>query len=178
MRVFLVGEHNPYGSDPRFALYPSPRYSAAGRLAAVLGYTPEEYLRTFGQRRNLLTELPWSAPRARDAARRVLGETLQGDRLFLLGTKVAAAFGLRLQTDNLVSSVLPVIRMTSERVEDALQEHEVQCLVLPHPSGRSCAWNDAAMGPRVRSAVADLLGVKSYPGGIAPLPTVAAGAEA
>lgn len=27
-RIVLVGELNPYGADPQFALYPTPRHAA------------------------------------------------------------------------------------------------------------------------------------------------------
>lgn len=150
MRTFLIGEHNPYQDGQseadrrKFALYPAPDRSAGARLCRVLGLPRAEYLRRF-ERRNLLAALPWSAPAARAAARRILdGDVALGDGLILLGAKVAAAFlvdfkigpePFRPQTISIVSS------------------RTIDCLVLPHPSGRSHLWNDPSMQERVRLAV-------------------------
>jgi len=138
-RVFLVGEHNPYGSDPKFALYPLPPRATGGRLAAVLGMQSGAYLHAF-ERRNLLTAVKWSAPLAREAANRVRAELRDGDALVLLGARVSAAFGY------------PFAPLAEHRglVHGAVG-YEV--LVIPHPSGLSRAWNDPAMGSRVRAAV-------------------------
>lgn len=138
-RVFLIGEHNPYGSDPRFALYPEPTHSAGGRLCRLLGMQSGAYLHAF-ERRNLLTLARWSVPAAREAANRVRAELREGDALVLLGARVSSAFGY------------PFAPLAEHRglVHGAVG-YEV--LVIPHPSGLSRAWNDPAMGPRVRAAV-------------------------
>lgn len=148
-RTWLIGEHNPYQARDapeeelnHFALYPAPDASAGARLCRVLGLPPAEYLRRF-ERRNLLRELPWSAPRARAAADAVLAEMPERDRLVLLGRRVADAFGAPFDVDP--RAALPVERWRGHLV-----------LVLPHPSGRSHLWNDRALPERVRAALAAL----------------------
>jgi hypothetical protein len=159
-RVFLVGEHNPYqdGQDEatrkKFALYPAPDRSSGARLCRVLGLGRAEYLRRF-ERRNLLAALPWSAPLAREAAHRVLGELEDSDSIILLGAKVAAAFDVPFAVG---PAELPTryIHFVRGGVVYAWS-----CIVLPHPSGLSRSWNDPTMPERVRSAVGALCGATS-----------------
>lgn len=139
-RTWLVGENNPYSADPRHALYPYPPGCAGARLCAILGMSRRDYLAAF-ERRNLLAQAKWSVPAARTAANALVDELRDGDRLVLLGAKVAAAFGFRFEL---------------------VVEHRValpgsvnyRALVLPHPSGLSRAWNEPGTVARVREAVA------------------------
>lgn len=136
--VLLVGEHNPYGPDDAFALYPEPEHSAGGRLCRlVLGMEPREYLRSF-DRANLLHAARWSAPRAREEARRILATGRR--RLVLLGARVAAAFGLE-----------------SAQFQ---RRHAggVVLVAIPHPSGRCRAWNVPGAFALARSLVKELSG--------------------
>lgn len=136
VRPWLVGESNPYGSDPRYALYPDPPGCAGWRLChKVFGLTPKRYIGAF-ERRNLLEGGRWSVPRAREAAMRIAQESSDAP-LVLLGARVAAAFDLPFRPfwvamDGLVA-------------------------VLPHPSGLSRAWNDPAAPARARTTVESLL---------------------
>lgn len=144
-QVWLVGEQNPYGSDPTYALYPLPERSAGGRLCAVLQMQRTEYLRTF-ERANLLDLPRWSAPAARASAALLVGRLGAGDRLVLLGAKVSAAFGLTFR------SALWTLR---ERPVSATAVHEV--CVLPHPSGMSREWNAPHAATWARICVAAVL---------------------
>lgn len=145
-RVWLIGEHNPYGADPSYALYPLPPHAAGGRLARVLGMQVTGYLRAF-VRRNLLSVAKWSVPLARAAADQVLLEHPVDDRLVLLGSRVAAAFGCPFREHLCEVRRLPV---------GTLAPQERQVVVVPHPSGLSRAWNDPETAPRVRAAVEEL----------------------
>lgn len=143
-RVWLIGEQNPYGNDPRFALYPRPKRAAGARLCTALGLTAHEYLRRF-ERRNLLGPVKWSAPVARAAAQVLLGEAATAGALLgghvslvLCGAKVSAAFGLPFAPLAQVHALVP---------------DRVQGLVVPHPSGLSRLWNQKGMALRVRAAV-------------------------
>jgi len=135
MRVKLVGEANLYGSDPHFALYPSPEGSSGHRLCvAILGMRRKDYLEAF-DRCNLLGQVrSWDAFMAMFAACRVTG-----DRLVLLGSKVTKAFGL---------------------LYDPFRTHCFgdgrRALVLPHPSGLCRAWNSPDSVLRAREKVAEL----------------------
>lgn len=61
LRPILVGEANPYGGDPRYALYPLPENSAGGRLCRlILKLEVRQYLRSF-DRRNLCATKRWIA---------------------------------------------------------------------------------------------------------------------
>lgn len=128
MRPLLVGEDNPYGRDQRYALYPSPDYSAGGRLCfQIMGLSLKEYIGRF-DRVNLCSE-KWTIREARDKAVEVLKERLDQERIdgpmaifVLLGTKVCNAFGI------------PFNPFT-------IQSYG-RFVILPHPSGRNRLWNN------------------------------------
>lgn len=94
MKPLLIGEANPYGSDPRYAryaLYPYPSHSAGARLCTwILGMETRDYLRAF-ERRNLCL-LEWDAKGAKDEAHSLLTLYGPGSVFILLGKKVAGAF--------------------------------------------------------------------------------------
>lgn len=135
-KVLLVGESNPYGSDPRFALYPAPPGCAGARLCAILGLTDGEYLRTF-DRCNLLVGREWPIAAARRAA-----SDLTAEYRILLGARVAAAHGLTFE---------PFCNV---------QDNGWRGVILPHPSGRSRLWNYWPQAQaRARALVLDLVEV-------------------
>lgn len=114
-RVTLVGEANPYGRDPYFALYPVPDGCSGHRLCClILGMSRSDYLSTF-DRVNLCNR-QWDT---KEAAARAL--TLGGRKCILLGSKVARAFEI------------PFRPFTLFRRDTVL--------VLPHPSGLCRLWN-------------------------------------
>ena len=136
MRPLLVGELNPYGGDPRRALYPLPKNSAGGRLCRkVLGLGPVEYLRRF-DRRNLCVG-SWTNRAARAAASEIAANLKPDSKLVLLGAKVCAAFGWRYEPFDL--------RLVGADL--------VPLVILPHPSGRCRTWNDPDSYHRAREAL-------------------------
>lgn len=139
-RVLLVGEINPYGSDPRFALYPSPVGSAGHRLAAILGMEAREYLRAFARVNLLTTATRWSTPAGRAAAR-----ALTHSRRILLGAKVCAAHGV------------PFVPFTFVDEHSTTDYGTWRGLILPHPSGINRAWNLASNKALARDLVRDFL---------------------
>lgn len=139
MRPVLVGESNPYGKDPAYALYPEPATSAGGRLCReILGLTPSRYISLF-HRRNLLVGDRWSASAAAEAAMDLCVEFMDAP-LILLGSRVCRAFGVAYEPFAVVIS-------------------DPWALCLPHPSGRCRAWNDPVSYQRARDALSAL-----YPG--------------
>ena len=80
-RTWLVGEQNPYGADPNFALYPLPENAAGARLARFLG------LQKFPGRRVLVAPHPsglsreWNDPRAPERLRAALAQLESGEPL-------------------------------------------------------------------------------------------------
>lgn len=133
MRPLLVGEANPYGGDPYYALFPFPENSAGGRLChKVLGLSQREYLSRF-DRANLCATR-WRAREARNSAIRIEVERA-GFVAVLFGAKVARAFGLPFTPFE-----PPVKRLMT-------------FVVLPHPSGRCRAWNEPGAFDRARTAL-------------------------
>lgn len=120
-RVLLVGEANPWGADPEFALYPAPDGTAGERLCRlIMGLPRAEYLRRF-ERANLCPT-KWSAPVARASAAAISARLDGGDLdvAVLLGRKVAEAFGAQ---------------------DFAPFTHVGKLVLLPHPSGLNRVWN-------------------------------------
>ena len=145
----LVGESNPYGADPYFALYPDPRTSAGGRMQRlVLGIKAATYIEL--DRYNLC-EGRWSVPVARQRAGELVGQRPEARIVFvLLGRKVAAAFGL---------GDVPVFRVV-ERAKDStygpVGEAWTRLVLLPHPSGRNRMWQDPTTVTRCREVLGPL----------------------
>lgn len=133
MKALIVGELNPYGADPRHALFPYPENSAGGRLCRkVMQLEMRDYLARY-DRVNLCVE-KWSTPCAKLRADEVKTENAQ--RVYvLLGSKVCAAFGV------------PFIPFSV---------YGGRYVVLPHPSGRCRLWNDYRSYERARNALRGL----------------------
>ena len=141
-RLLVVGEHNPYGSDPEYALYPSPSYSAGGRLPEILGISGSELRAAW--RVNLCPE-GWSAGEAHRRAEMLLGGPW--DRYLLCGSRVRGAFQR--------ASGLP--HDTKSQPTAYRWEHEGKSfLAIPHPSGRSRRWNEVGVREEVAAAFAAL----------------------
>lgn len=121
-RPILIGEANPYGSAPEYALYPYPERSAGGRLCRVImGLDPHDYIRRF-DRRNLCPQ-EWSMRVAREAAEQLMS-TSAGRTIVLLGSKVCSAFDVSFEPNNILNN------LGSSRF-----------VILPHPSGLCRLWN-------------------------------------
>jgi hypothetical protein len=131
VKPLLVGELNPYGADPKHALFPYPERSAGGRLChRILAMHRAEYLRSF-DRVNLCVG-KWSVPAAR---RRAFELRQLRQPTILLGVKVCNAF---------------LVHFRPFEVSGG-------CLVLPHPSGLCRLWNEPGAYERARTAVAAFL---------------------
>jgi hypothetical protein len=128
-RVILVGELNPFGTDPRLALYHLPRRSSGNRLRVILGLSDAEYARI--PKANLC-EGRWRARDAHDRARRLLAdpETLV---YVLLGKRVRDAF-------RAVCGVAGLFADFSTYRDSGNVAYTL--VALPHPSGLCRVWND------------------------------------
>jgi hypothetical protein len=103
----------------------------------MAGFEQAAWLRDV-RRVNLVSEYP--GPRypmdlARANAENMCHSLLRDERLILLGTRVARAFGLR-----------PRDYEWGKPVESPLGP---TCIVLPHPSGRCLVYNDPAVRRRL-----------------------------
>jgi hypothetical protein len=136
MKPLLVGESNPYQTDPeegrRFALYPDPPHSAGGRLCGeILGLTERDYLRMFD--RTNLCGVKWNQREAAEEANRLVEARSAGDLILCCGARVAGAFGF---------VFLP---FTIGQFDSLLASRVAgwpRAAILPHPSGRNRIWND------------------------------------
>lgn len=131
VKITLVGESNPYGADPYYALYPAPDGCAGHRLCTlVLGMHRRAYLDTF-ERVNLC-DGKWSMPSARKRAQELWVKPV---KYILFGSKVARAWEV-----------------------DPWEPFTVidggTTLLLPHPSGLCRLWNEPGAFERARAAVA------------------------
>lgn len=144
MRPLLVGEANPYGGDPYYALYPDPPNCAGDRLCRkVMGLDPDDYLERF-DRVNLCPRR-WSAREARERADAMRIER-KGGTLVLLGARVTRAFGMFF-APFLVERRGPV--WPADGASTAY-------VVLPHPSGLSRAWNAPGAYDRARAVLREV----------------------
>lgn len=141
-RLLVVGEHNSYGGDPEYALYPKPEHSAGGRLPEILGITDVELARAW--RVNLCPE-GWR--RAESLRRAEL--LLEGpwDRYLLCGQRVRGAFQYALGIPADTRSQ-PTVHRWAVAGKDFL--------AIPHPSGRSRRWNEVGVRAEVAAAFAAL----------------------
>ena len=121
MKVLLVGEDNPYGNDPKYALYHLPVNAAGDRLRRHLGLTVGEYRAI--EKVNLCSDR-WRWKEARAKAAEIVGrEDL--DVVVMCGAKVKSAFGREFMPSFTAMSDMEGLTMIS----------------LPHPSGRCRDWN-------------------------------------
>lgn len=144
LKPLLVGELNPYGADPAFALYPLPGYASGGRLQVILDLTLREYLDRF-DRVNLCTGR-WSMGAARQAANEIA--LVCPRTVVLLGRRVASAFGM--------SGLRPFTVVDESRTSVVVHHGFLganRYVLLPHPSGRCRAWNDAGAARLAREVV-------------------------
>lgn len=143
MKPLLVGEDNPYGKDPRYALFPHPKNSAGYRLARLVLAMPSRgaYLERF-DRVNLCPQ-KWSSPVARQSAIAIMNSDY--DRVVVLGRKVAAAFGL--------DESKPFSIEKTRSISSTGIWFERQYIVLPHPSGLCRVWNEPQAFERARAAL-------------------------
>lgn len=147
-KPIIVGLHNPYSSLTEDALVPYPDTSAGGRLFAMLNKIDVTCLGARGfrasahksvyvmslDRRNLLDRLDVNLGMQRASARIAANEMLltfpEGATVILLGKQVFTAFnaclGQKLQ-----------LMLIHPQVVDGITWRW-----LPHPSGRSTAYND------------------------------------
>lgn len=128
----LVGESNPYGSPPCYALYPEPDGCAGHRLCTkILGMTRNDYLDSFF-RVNLCNNGKWSMKTARHNSL-ALGQWPGG--VILLGSKVCKAFDFPFHPFHIDLS------------------NRGKMLCLPHPSGLCRLWHEPGYINRARAAV-------------------------
>ena len=147
--VLLLGEDNPYGSDPSFSLYCHPPRCAGYNLRRILGLPEDQYL---ALHRANLCDGTWANKRARERAAELLVPCSPHPVIVMLGRKVTDA-----------------VRRAAMIDEDIVPFSTKGCcpgftlVSLPHPSGRNAAaWSGSAR-ERARQILREL--VPSLPWG-------------
>jgi hypothetical protein len=138
-RVLLLGENNPFGSEPEFALYCYPPQCSGYNLRCIFGLPEDQYLAL--HRKNLCDDT-WSAKRARERALELLTPHASWKVIVLLGRKVAETFE-KIALDG--ASLSPFATKTCCP--------GMTLVALPHPSGR----NAALWPPKARDRARQIL---------------------
>lgn len=141
LKILIVGEMNPYGAHPEFALHPTPANCTGDRLRKILRLEPVEYLSRY-DRVNLCAGR-WRLTDARETAIYLrLRPDLRDHDFVLLGERVRQAFKLKAEFFEITA---------------LLEGRKVLC--LPHPSGLNRLWDlDETWKPRARRAMRKLEG--------------------
>ena len=147
--VLLLGEDNPYGSDPSFSLYCYPVGCAGYRLRRILGLPQHQYL---GLHRANLCDGSWSAPRAKQRARELLVPHSLHPVIVMLGRKVTDAVRRAALID------MDIVPFSVRTCSPGLT-----LVSLPHPSGRNAAMWGPSARDRARQILREL--VPSLPWG-------------
>lgn len=152
MKPLLVGEANPYGGDPYFALYPEPNGCAGHRLCKlIMQLDCAEYLERFD--RVNLCDRKWSVREARRKA----DDVSRDERAYVLfGAKVAGTFAWLLGRDDFKPFTYHVERERHHACCDCTGKDIRTYVILPHPSGLSRAWNEPGAFDRARAVLREV----------------------
>lgn len=130
-RVLLLGENNPYGPDPEFALYCDPPGCSGDRLRRILGLSESQYLPLH---RANLCDGPWSRARGKERALELLSPQAPWQVMVLLGRKVTEVFEKAALDD------VPFVAFSTRTCCPGMT-----LVSLPHPSGQNAGlWNRSA----------------------------------
>jgi hypothetical protein len=141
-RVLLVGENNPYGSDPEFALYCYPPGCAGYRLCRILGLPQHQYL---SLHRKNLCDGDWSKEQAKERALSLLSPQAPWNVMVLLGRKVTETF-------EKIALDAPLIAFSTRTCSP-----DMTLVSLPHPSGRNAAaWSNPKLHERAQQILREL----------------------
>jgi len=130
-RVLLLGESNPYGPSPEFALYCDPPGCSGWRLRRILGLSEPQYL---ALHRANLCDGAWSVKAANKRAFELLNPQAPWEVIVLLGRKVTEVF------EKLALDGAELVAFSTRRCCPGMA-----LVALPHPSGRNAGlWNAKA----------------------------------
>ena len=151
-RPIVVGELNPHGANPYYALYHLPRAASGNRLRCIMGLTDIEYDRLLDKVNLCAGE--WKLARARTNLIDLLAR-YPGRVFILLGSKVLQAarrVGPGMQDWEGSLELFDVARAPS--IGGA-----ARCTVvfLPHPSSRNRMWNKPGAVSQARKLLAEVV---------------------
>jgi hypothetical protein len=141
-RILLLGETNPYGPDPEFALYCDPPGCSGHRLRRILGLSEPAYL---GLHRKNLCDGDWSMKAAQTRAFDLLNPRAPWQVIVLLGRKVTRAFE-KLALDD--------VRLNAFSTQVCCPG--MTLVSLPHPSGQNAGLWPPSARDRARQILQEL----------------------
>jgi hypothetical protein len=153
-RVLLVGECNPFGADPRYALYHLPRTSSGNRLRCVLGLTDLEYHKLLDKAN--LCDGEWSPRKALERLAVLVDGRSPGGLVVLLGAKVRSV-ARKFLKDKFPRDAARVDYGTDffSTLEVGSDSERRVYACLPHPSGLCRLWNEPGSVTRARRLLAE-----------------------
>lgn len=153
MNPLLIGQAPGPNTNPDLPLFPLPRTSTGGRLAAFMGLSRTQYLRSF-DRVNLLQFFPGKCKRddkfpLKDAkiAAAAMKPLIRGRQVILVGRNVSQAF---------LWGELPFHTWITLMDGTDLS-------VIPHPSGRNHWYNSEGNREEARTFWAEYLAKMGLP---------------
>jgi len=141
-RVLILGEINPYGPDPEFALYCDPPGCSGHRLRLFLGLPEADYLNL--HRKNLC-DGDWSMKAAQKRASALLDPQAPWQVIVLLGRKVTHAF------EKLALNGVPLVAFSTRKCCPGMT-----LVSLPHPSGQNASLWPPSARDRARQIMREL----------------------
>lgn len=139
-RVLIVGEVNPYGQDPSYALYHLPERAAGHRLQSVIMGVEARRWYLPMWRTNLCTT-SWEKGDAIERVKVLLGADAPWTTVVMLGVKVAKAFAFHTGQDAKAFQDYASFRPPGPSSGPA-----IRFVALPHPSGRNASsWAGTAV---------------------------------
>ena len=141
--ILLVGELNPYGSDPRYALYHEPKRAAGYQLQhKIFGIEARRWYLPMW-RVNLCVG-DWDGRDATRKARELAAPGAPWTTIVMLGVKVAKAF-------EHATGAAPAPFC------DSMQDGHPTLLSLPHPSLRNTTWTNPNAIALARSSLRSVI---------------------
>ena len=141
-RVLFLGETNPYGPDPEFALYCDPPGCSGHRLRLILGLPEDDYLNL--HRKNLC-DGAWSMKSAQERTFELLDPQAPWQVIVLLGRKVTRTF------EKLALDDVPLVAFSTRGCCPGMT-----LVSLPHPSGQNAGLWPPSARARARQILREL----------------------
>lgn len=143
--ILLLGEVNPLGSTPEYALYPDPPGCSGWRLCyKIFDVSTADYLSLW--RTNMCVD-GWSQRAAGVRASALLRVDAPWSTIIMLGRKVAGVMS------PVCGAVAP---FEQSECSYGAGGKRLRFVSLPHPSGMNRAWNDPSAVTKAREIFCSL----------------------
>jgi hypothetical protein len=154
--VLIVGETNPYGADPDYALYHLPERAAGGRLqASIMGVSARHWYLPMW-RTNLCTGA-WDSGEAKDRAAVLLDSAAPWRTIIMLGKQVMRSFTFHTWQQAMPFTSYASWRRSSNDDIAPDRDRMFTLVALPHPSGRNTIWNTPKAVAQAREVLGEVI---------------------